>query len=542
MTRHLETDAPLFATLSLADLFGAVWRHRLSVIVCTILLLPLLIVAILLLPAKFDSYAQLLVRLGRETVSMDPTTQLTPTVSLQDSRENQVNSVREMLHSRVLAERVVDRVGAERILQPRGIVAENIASVMEMLPSREAKPMGDLTADEVEQHLRREAAVKKLSSVLEIFAPKDTYTINLEARTGSPFLSQDILEAYIDEYQTYHIDAHRSVGSVQFFREQTDEAFKKAMDAKEALREGRNQRRMIEIGAAKSSLHDRIGQIRSELITTDSDIASLESQLVTLAKMVTSSPNEIQAETVTGIPRATGDSLRSSLYSLELQYQDLAAKYAPDHPRLQAISDQLESAAKIAESEKGEQPQTKLALNPIKQSLELRQQTATAELEGFRSKKKALSDELAKLENNMEQINLDEVELTRLQWEVSLTEQDYLRAAEQRNRADQLAALDAQRLSEVSVAQTPTLVLKKVSPPRSLLGVMAIFAAVGLSVGQALIRGLLKPVPKSSNSRPSKQTSFEGLSAEQARNEWDQEVAPEKGQSEPVAMTGTTPR
>ncbi|MEO9594101.1 MAG: exopolysaccharide biosynthesis protein, partial [Rhodopirellula bahusiensis] len=95
MNERSFAEAEHFRPMRLSDLWQAVYRHRLSVVLWTIVLLPVLAFCVFLIPAQFDSYSQLLIRLGRGAVSMDQTATLSPTVSLQDSRASQVNSVRE---------------------------------------------------------------------------------------------------------------------------------------------------------------------------------------------------------------------------------------------------------------------------------------------------------------------------------------------------------------------------------------------------------------------------------------------------------------
>ncbi|MEM9646761.1 MAG: GNVR domain-containing protein, partial [Planctomycetota bacterium] len=98
---------------------------------------------------------------------------------------------------------------------------------------------------------------------------------------------------------------------------------------------------------------------------------------------------------------------------------------------------------------------------------------------------------LEEFDAKLAELNLAEVELAKLSWEVSLTEGDFLRAAELRNKAKQIAELDRGTVSEISVVQPATLGLKKVKPRRSIMALLAIGLALGIGFGQALIRGLM---------------------------------------------------
>ncbi len=113
-----------FASLSISELISSLWKQRWSVLIVSAVMAFVLAIVVFLLPVKYDSDAQLLVRLGRNTLSSDPTSSITPTVSVQETLVSQVNSVKEMLQSRAIAEQIVNQVGAERILEPHGLVRQ----------------------------------------------------------------------------------------------------------------------------------------------------------------------------------------------------------------------------------------------------------------------------------------------------------------------------------------------------------------------------------------------------------------------------------
>ena len=71
-------------------------------------------IATLVCPRTYQSEARIYVRLGRETVHLDPTATTGQTVQLADSREREIFSVLELLRSRALFEKVVDQLGSPR--------------------------------------------------------------------------------------------------------------------------------------------------------------------------------------------------------------------------------------------------------------------------------------------------------------------------------------------------------------------------------------------------------------------------------------------
>ncbi|EMI41439.1 exopolysaccharide biosynthesis protein [Rhodopirellula sp. SWK7] len=484
-------DLDHFRPLRLDELFGALWRRRVSAVAIALLLMPLLLLVVFLIPAQFDSYGQLLVRLGRGAVSLDPTASLSPTVALQDSRSSQVSSVREMMHSRAMAQRVVREVGADRILEPRSTVSKLTNTITSWIPSSAPKPLGEMSADEVSEQIKEEMAIMKFQRSLALYTAPDSYTIDLEVRSEDPFLSRDLLSTLIRVYQEHHATAHRSEGSYDFFCEQADAAYQRAMSAKEALRQARSDRGMINVGWSQSALRSLLSRIEGDLVQTKSELASAESEIQRLTSQIAATPNTIESEVVRGIPKKTGSTMRQSLYDLEVRYSELAAKYKDDHPKMRALREQLNASSRIANSERGDQPQTKEAINPIRQSLELAHRQTTTRLAGLESKQTQLAAQREKLLEELDQLNHDEVDMTQMNWEATLAEAEYLRAAEARDNAKMIDQLASGRVSEIAVVQDASLGLKKVKPQRGILAILVTILAFAFGIFQAIARGLL---------------------------------------------------
>ena len=96
-----------------AELVQVTLRHKGKAFVWSIVVAAVAVGVLVAWPRKYESEAKLFVRLGRESVALDPTATTGATVQVQESRENQLNSARDMLRSRALLEAVVAKIGAE---------------------------------------------------------------------------------------------------------------------------------------------------------------------------------------------------------------------------------------------------------------------------------------------------------------------------------------------------------------------------------------------------------------------------------------------
>ena len=104
---------------SVGDICRAVLRHKTKAIVYCGLITSAVAVATFLWPKTYRSEGKLLVRLGRENATLDPTATLgqESVVAVPISRDSEINSVVEILQSRSMLEKVVDALGVGRLVE-----------------------------------------------------------------------------------------------------------------------------------------------------------------------------------------------------------------------------------------------------------------------------------------------------------------------------------------------------------------------------------------------------------------------------------------
>jgi len=154
-----------------------------------------------LAPPVFRSEARLLVRVGRESVALDPTATTGRIISVARSRMNEINSELEILGSRGLAGGVVDAIGPGRILRTR---------------SRRGRGAVAASAR------AREKAVETVLASLDISVVKDSNVIAASFEAPDPELARVVLDKFIARYLDHHISVHRTAGSHSFFVAETE--------------------------------------------------------------------------------------------------------------------------------------------------------------------------------------------------------------------------------------------------------------------------------------------------------------------------------
>lgn len=470
-----QNNVDFSSTLSINDIILGAWRQRMTAFWVFVTLTVLCAVVLLILPNRYVSNAQLLVRLGPNSVAMDPTTDLSKTVSLQESRLNQVNSVAELLNSRTMVERVVDRVGAERILEPIGILPRWMSYITSILPEKPPRIEAGYTEEEVDHLINLGEACEAIESDYYAAPSKEAYTINIEFVSNSPFLSRDVVATFVDEYPKYHVDAHQATGSIEFFRKEADDSKAAAKDAADKLSTMKNENGIVEIGSAKSSLQTRMVETQRGLNTVIADLAAVQAELDSLETEMESMPARIDSEKLTGVFKHSGDLMRDKLFGLEIEEKELSTKFKSDHPKMLALQTQLAAARKIADKEFGQEPQILDVVNPNLQEMDLAFRNAIARQAGLKAKKAALDKQFTTVKAELIQLNDLELSLKNLTWDANVAESTHLTTATRLANAEQIASLEKLSMNDVSVAQPATLQVKKVGPKRGLLGAVGLF-------------------------------------------------------------------
>ena len=477
-----------------ADLLRSVFR-RLPSVCFTALLVTVIVTGLLIVwPNKYGSDGMMYVRLGRGALSVDPTTQNTTGVSLMESRSAEVISVAEMLSSREIAERVVDIVGPEEINRPRNWIDDSMLWAESLLPASN-KSGGKMSDEDYESQIQRELAIRRIAEWVEVEIPKDGYTVEISGRGNDPILVQQIVQETMNQYGRYHVEAHQSTGSLEFFEKQVDESRDVAVAANEKLQTTRSDMGWLSVESAEEKLRQRMVALEVALDEADSGYAESKSRADGLKNQLVGLKQWMEMEVTRGVANNATDAMRGQLYTEELAESEELASLRPDHPRFRLLQEKMQRSKQIVGDETKERELTREAINPVRQELESEFLLAQAKATGLKSKRDALKKSLENAQGELQRLNSDAITLAKLKWQADIGEQNFLQHAKSLEEARIIRELDQQNMSDVSVIQNASLNLKKVGPPRALL------ACVGACLG--LVLGLLQAIARDTPVSPS---------------------------------------
>ncbi len=346
--------------LSIIDLLRATLRHRrlaggflLATAVVTLL-------AAWLVPRSFRSESKLYIRLGRETASLDPTSVIgrdLPSTPLSASRENEINSVCEILPSRVLLEQVVDRVGADAILDgtaPQPTSAPATGDVSARTTPPRAMQTASLASGSGATRAAndRDRAILALDKMLEVEAVKKSDVVRVTCRSHDPLLSQRIVATLVDTYMVEHLRLNRTPGAHDFLERETAHVLEKLADTEQALRSLKDETGLASPDAQRELMVQRAARLEDELLVTAAALASSEAETGMLRQQLTTVPKTTITAGTEGIPNHGVDLMRNELYRLQMIEQEMSSKYTDQHFLVQQARERTAAAPRCSRAKR----------------------------------------------------------------------------------------------------------------------------------------------------------------------------------------------
>jgi uncharacterized protein involved in exopolysaccharide biosynthesis len=172
----------------------------------------------------------------------------------------------------------------------------------------------------------------------------------------------------------------------------------------------------------------------------------------------------VETERTSGKTNWAADDYKSRLTDLRLQEADLAARYAEDHRPLVELRDRINHLETMLATEEETHTEVTTGLDANYRGLDLSLATERAVLEANQARHKTLVDELAEEKAKLAALTGLKVELDRLEREVDVAEQEYRKFRDQWQQAKISAALDRDKVSNVSIVQQASLPLRPIRP------------------------------------------------------------------------------
>lgn len=453
--------SPLFQ-FSLRDVFRILFRHRYRSLAVFVLILLISLAALTVLPHEYESEAQLLVKVGVESLSVDPTTTKPGSVSLQVAREEEIQSALDLFRSREIAQEVVHKLGADVVLgrsthstqpaQPSGLRAQ----IKQFIGS-------PYVADQ-------QKAVSHVLKAVTVVAQPKSNVIRVTARANTPAGARRLAAAFVEVAVKTHANAHQTKNSTEFLERKTQETHDRLKAATQQLRDVKTRVGVVSIEGQKRQVEEQISSLQRLLVTAQTDLHTYQQRVRSLRRIVPDLPDNVDPNTSSMSTEALNE-MRNKLFALRITANGLATKYTAQHPAVVAVREQLRQSAEKLDVE------------------ELR--FALANVATLRAKISALEDKLLSRQQQLKTVNANEVEITRLQNEVGLLQESYVSYRSNLKTARIIEDRRKQQISNINVFQPATEIDEPSSPNRHLIVALGLAAALFGSLSLAAVSEFL---------------------------------------------------
>lgn len=467
-------DGGEWLPVSLGSFLEVPFRYR-STIVKTVLVAMLVgWLAILAWPRRYESEAKLKIRVGRASVALDPTVTTSQTMLMQKTREEEVVTTLEVLGSRQVAMKVVDKLGAASVLDDTLPGSSPAEAKKEGLFSRAKNSVMGVVhlglhtiglKDDISDH---ELAVLKISDQLSVYAPKKSSVITINSESKNPEMAQLMAKTMIDVFMEEHLRSSATPGSLGFFENEVESVEKQLNQLVQDRTDFLQSENLVSMDASRTMLRDKMVALNRDILIANGKLEQARAKIKNLkGKIAVMDDEMVVSRQQASSPAWSG--IRQRVYELEVAERNMNAIYTASHPQLISAREQLKGARDILDAIKAQEVNESTAINPAKTKAreELRQQeTTVAGLESEIAKK---NEQRKAADADVNQLVENERKLIQIDRDINVLESSLSLLNEKLEESRLIHELELKQFSNVSIVQPASLIQRPFSPNKKVL-------------------------------------------------------------------------
>ncbi|MFO1066653.1 MAG: GumC family protein [Pirellulales bacterium] len=469
------------------EILETLFRHKWKLVFIPVTIVAMTIAVLLFFPRTYQSEAKLFLRVGRETVGLDPTATTGATISLmQSDRDEEVKSAIDVLSSRGLIAQVVDKLTPDYILSAGASEDGEVESNVVTATVKQAVGQVVEVMRSIDHIDDRERAIIEMEKNLEVEADRKSTVLTLAYDSESPKAAQKILSTLVELYQAEHLRIHRNPETGSFLSEQQTLLKTKWDEATMALSDAKSRTGVVSINGRREGLEQQLQAVELAQIETRQLSASALARMNDIKKQLTDIPaRETTSQKL--IPNEGADLMREELYANQIKLMEYRSRLTPGHPLLIATEKQVEQAKLLVEEQAEERRETVDDINPVHRELQLDLRKEESQLAGIQARLEQLDKQYAQLQDEMKRFNRYEIEIQQLEQNEQIARDKFVQYTNTVEQARMDEALEADSISSVSVVQNATMAEKPISPSKAIVLLGGLFMAFACSVGAIFV-------------------------------------------------------
>jgi uncharacterized protein involved in exopolysaccharide biosynthesis len=449
---------------SLRDFYYVLFRHKRKVILFFLAVMVVVTAGTFLTTEIYRSEARIMIRIGRESVTLPATATPGSVISYGLDREREINSELEILKSRELAEKVVDEIGPQFFLARYEDL--EFETGLAHAQSRDNPTKRDKAITQFVEHLKIEP--QKISNILMI-----------SYEGYSPRQTQQTLAKLVDFYHEKHIAAHRTPGSYEIFDKEVQQLHSQLIQGEEDLKNLKKNKGAASLVEQRKIVLEQIGGLQREFESTEAALAASQARVQELEeKLAGLSPTVVTHHTK--ISNYGTELMRGKLYELKLKEQELLTKYTETSTPVREIRRQIAEAQDLLDKEDNTRTETTTGINGTYEEVKRALLMEMATLPSLKSKLEVVDGQLKEARRQTEDLIITEAQMANLERELVMVDAKYRKYSENLEQARIEQALEMKKISNISVIQPATASMTPVRPRKAVnLGLGLLFGILG---------------------------------------------------------------
>jgi uncharacterized protein involved in exopolysaccharide biosynthesis len=223
----------------------------------------------------------------------------------------------------------------------------------------------------------------------------------------------------------------------------------------------------------RSVLVERLGTLKSELFLIEAALAESQAEVNQLTESLAkiTAGEESTPQMLVGAMSEEADGMRTRLYQLQLEAEASLSRYSEDHVKAKRLRAQIAAAKSLLATQEA--------------TLEIQQRMPF--LVSQRAKADKLNEQIAEVESELVALNKNEMAIAQLERSVEIHDATFREVSQNAETSRIANSLEQAKITNISVVQPATRDLYPVFPNTKLNLIVALFVAMFVSTGVAVL-------------------------------------------------------
>jgi uncharacterized protein involved in exopolysaccharide biosynthesis len=446
---------------SLRDFLTIVFKRRRLILGFFLTTLVVTTLITFLSPPMYEATAAILVKKASAEVPLVP--KESSQLIISQVSEQDLNSEITILKSRQAIEDTLHALGVDESWRRQGPLQHAWKAVAEFLGAPRLSYLNEL--------------VLALEKEIDVQTIRRSNVLEISYRDKDPDWATRVVQGLTERYISRRAELYQSPQAVHFFEEEMQAAETRLKNAEEALKAYSKKAGVSVLGLAgdsqslaaeKEATLRRLAEFESELAEAGVQVRQQEERVAALEVQLAREPERLpSSQRLNQDP--TTEELEKALVTLQLKRDALVQDFTPENRQVRDVEDQIRATQeRLKEAEGRVASINRTELNTVYQSLRAQLLVARADLKGARGRHDSLQSQMASYRRQLDELSQKGVTTDGLRREARAAEDAYMLYQKKHEEARISAAMDEQRIVNVSIAQPAQRPLKPVGPNKAL--------------------------------------------------------------------------